>query len=453
MSPLDDELRAALRGRATALAPSPDPLAGIEQRAKRLQRNRIGAAVAGSVLAVALVAAVVPALQSSMTAPRPPQVAASDPPAPDLDLTRYALDVDAPQNAWGFRGRPVSEQDRALIQREYATRTGGSEVTVTPLYGGFDESAARDEVVFVADVDGKSRWGIASYPGEAGLEIVWDEPLPKPALALAAALPGDEGVGRLLLVAAPEVERVFYGSASDEASMAMPEAGVATGPLDRDPDTDYYRVLAGGQEVARGAAPDAEQPSAEPANLLEWPSRGAELSPDLDAAVLKQFTAALPGLPEEPQDAGVRYRPLFTGDTDGGVRYTIGQAWAVGGSAFTVAVAEGGTEGAQFFLGPKTDPGSRVLAYLLCCQPGTTVDTLVVVPQPGTGQVLYAAGPQAELAPVGAGQDFLDGVVLVDRDPKAEGDRLRLLDGDGDLDAPTFDGPVANLLCGLTSCS
>ncbi|MCW2614239.1 MAG: hypothetical protein JWN08_1233, partial [Frankiales bacterium] len=29
MSPLDDELRAALHGRATGLRPSPDPLAGV----------------------------------------------------------------------------------------------------------------------------------------------------------------------------------------------------------------------------------------------------------------------------------------------------------------------------------------------------------------------------------------------------------------------------------------
>jgi hypothetical protein len=43
-------------------------------------------------------------------------------------------------------------------------------------------------------------------------------------------------------------------------------------------------------------------------------------------------------------------------------------------------------------------------------------------------------------------------VVLVDRAPGASGDRLRLLDGDGDLDAPTFDGAVADLLCGLHGC-
>ncbi len=53
MSPIDDELRAALHGRAKALAPAPDPLAGIEARARRIQRNRVGAAVAGSALAVA----------------------------------------------------------------------------------------------------------------------------------------------------------------------------------------------------------------------------------------------------------------------------------------------------------------------------------------------------------------------------------------------------------------
>jgi hypothetical protein len=46
-----------------------------------------------------------------------------------------------------------------------------------------------------------------------------------------------------------------------------------------------------------------------------------------------------------------------------------------------------------------------------------------------------------------------DAVVLVDRRPGATGDRLRLLDGDGDLDAPFFDGAVEDLLCGLHGCS
>ena len=53
---------------------------------------------------------------------------------------------------------------------------------------------------------------------------------------------------------------------------------------------------------------------------------------------------------------------------------------------------------------------------------------------------------------MGEGQDFLDGVVLVDRDRTADRDRLQLLDGDGDPARPLFQGPVFNLLCGLKEC-
>lgn len=49
MSPIDDELRTALQRRATAVPPSPDPLAGIERRAGRMRRNRVAVSVAGSV--------------------------------------------------------------------------------------------------------------------------------------------------------------------------------------------------------------------------------------------------------------------------------------------------------------------------------------------------------------------------------------------------------------------
>lgn len=446
MSPLDDELRAALHGRATALAPSPDPLAGIERRAKRLQRNRIGAAVAGSVLAVAAVAAVVPALQQTAAQPNVPRVGASIPPSPQ---TSHALD---PQRPWAFRGTPVDEGTSATVLREYALRHPDSLVTVTPLFAQVYEPSAQLEVVFLAEVDGAGRWGVA-VSGESGPEFPVDEELAEGQAVLAAALPGDEQA-RLLVVTSPEAVSIDYGpdGGSDFSAMGELARGVAVVALSGDATTDRVRVRFPDGAVTV-PAPDAEQPAAQPDNLLDWPSRGTELTPDLDAAVLTQFRAALPGLAAEPQDTGVRYRPLFTGDTDGGVRYTFGQAWAVGGSAYTVGVAEGGTEGAQFFLGPKTDPGSRVLSYLLCCQPGSTVDTLVVVPQPGTGQVLYATGPQSELRPVGTGQDALDGVVLVDRDRRADGDRLRLLDGDGDLDRPSFDGAVRDLLCGVTSCS
>ena len=81
MSPIDDELRTALQRRATGVAPSPDPLAGIERRAGRMRRNRVAASVAGTVLAVAAVATAVPLL-SGAPAPDAPPVATAPSAAP-----------------------------------------------------------------------------------------------------------------------------------------------------------------------------------------------------------------------------------------------------------------------------------------------------------------------------------------------------------------------------------
>jgi hypothetical protein len=108
MSPIDDELRAALHRRARVLDPSPDPLAGIERRARRMRRNRIGAAVAGSALAVTAVAGVVPLLQGTSPVPDRPPVATA---APTLEPTPGAdpgagrrLVRPGPATPWAPRG-------------------------------------------------------------------------------------------------------------------------------------------------------------------------------------------------------------------------------------------------------------------------------------------------------------------------------------------------------------
>ena len=96
----------------------------------------------------------------------------------------------------------------------------------------------------------------------------------------------------------------------------------------------------------------------------------------------------------------------------------------------------------------KTEPDAPVLALLVPAAKGQSTDTLVVVPRPGTGQVLDGEAA-SEYRPGGEGQDGRDGVVLIDRAPGTKGDVLRLLDGDGQT---TFDGPVGNLLCRLDGC-
>lgn len=147
--------------------------------------------------------------------------------------------------------------------------------------------------------------------------------------------------------------------------------------------------------------------------------------------------------------SAVFYRPLFSADTDSGVRYTVGQAWFSGDSrADTVSYTTGGTNGPVLTRYGFTPDNPAALVALLTDVPGTSVDLLVVVPVPTTGQVSYAAAATGAFRPV-TGQDHLDGVVLIDRAKDASKDRLEILDGNGDLDKPLYRGPVATLLEGV----
>jgi hypothetical protein len=97
-------------------------------------------------------------------------------------------------------------------------------------------------------------------------------------------------------------------------------------------------------------------------------------------------------------------------------------------------------------LKARVATGAPLVVLDVAHSPATATETLVVVPQPTTGQVLYAASATAKFAPANADQD---GVYTIARDPKAQGDRLQVLDGDGHQ---TFEGGVASQLCGVTSC-
>lgn len=164
---------------------------------------------------------------------------------------------------------------------------------------------------------------------------------------------------------------------------------------------------------------------------------------------MKLFAANFPAATSAPQ-----YNSLFAGKTASGLRYTMGQAYFRDDDvAYNVSYTTGGVNGPEFFLGKPTGHRPVTLAFLLCCAPGSTRDILVVVPQPRTGQVLYSPNGSAAFAPAGEGAgQYNDGVVFIDRDPRATSDRLELLDGNGNMDAPTFRGPVSPLLCGYKEC-
>jgi hypothetical protein len=238
-------------------------------RASRVRRTRVGSAVAGSALAVVLVAAVVPAIQrtasSQPAVPRGATQAPTTARSPSA-ATSYALDPDQP---WAYRGIPLEELGGAdavdTMRSEYAVERGvpESSVTLTPLFGQVDEPSGRHELVFLADVDGERRWGVIQG-GEHGPadELLWDEPLPSPARALASALPGDPAP-RLLVVAAPEARGLEYAlsDTTPYRAMAALAEGVGITALDGHEASDSFRVLdPQGNQIVRADAPDPPPP-------------------------------------------------------------------------------------------------------------------------------------------------------------------------------------------------
>jgi hypothetical protein len=275
MSPIDDQLRKAMHARADHLSPAPDPLSGIEDRARRIRRRRsAGAALAGAALAVAAVAFAVPALTAG-SSPGRAQVASSATPAP----------------------------------------------TTTP-------------------------------------------------------------------------------------------------------------------EVQAG----------DPANLLTWAPRGSA-PPAADVAALKGgFAPAVQTTIDR-----VHFRALFH-TTHHGLTVTVGQAWKDGELAYDVGYTTGGANGVELFIGQQTAMQTPVVALAAAGTAGSTTDLLVLVPRPGTGQVLYSPDATTAFAPVASGRSDIDAIGLVERDRKALQDRVEILDGDGNLDKPLYKGAVALLLCARKEC-
>lgn len=452
MSPLDDELRRTLATRASALPLSPDPLAGIEGRARRIRRRRGLGAVAGAAVAVAAVALVVPAVVTDRGTTAPDRLASASP----TGWTSHPSVLD-PAKPWPVRGDEQLLADGTLdsVAREWSRRHPGS--VLTPLFVQVWEPSAQTEIAFVASDDGVLRVGWV-VDGESGPEFVQEETA-LPDAAYQFALAGDEGVTRLYVIAAPDSKIAYAADGVTYQDITLtstthedgPSASTTTnrsgfGITAVETAGARVRVTASDGTVvyeadARGSA------AAAPANVLDWPSRGdASVGPSVhDLGVA--FSRAM----DRTDGAAVGYRPLFTGDTDSGVRFTMGQAWFEGESnAYTVSYATS-EQGEEIFLGPVTPASPKVLAFLLGNLPGTSVDFLVVVPDPRTGQVSYDTDATGSFRPV-TGQDHLDGVVMIDRAKTASTDRIEVIDGNGDLDNPLYRGPVTPLLCGLREC-
>jgi hypothetical protein len=199
-------------------------------------------------------------------------------------------------------------------------------------------------------------------------------------------------------------------------------------------------VVTPGTTPSATATPTAPVATA-PANLLGWDTRGKNAYSPGTYDLQRRFAQEL-GRPDAPTS----YAPLYVGQVDG-VSFDFGQMWFDGDDvAYTVGIAVGPDNVPQYFVGPVTPKDPWGLAFLAGGM--QSYQLLVVVTGPGTGQVSYAAKATGPFEPA----PFTDGVALVHRDLQASDDRLQVLDGNGDLDHPLYEGPVTPLLCDLRTC-
>jgi hypothetical protein len=453
MSPIDDELRAVLHGRAVVLVPSPDPLAGIERRARRMRRNRAAAAVAGSALAVAAIALAVPTLLPE-AAPRlqTPAASTAPSPVPSPATAPAAYDRDAP---WAYRGGPALDpQDLATFTREWATTmgVGADEVVFTPLYGEVHEPSARFRFVYVAYVEATEtmEYGLA-MSSEAGPQFLSRNALDRDTAALVVPVPGDGEFLSLLVVAAPGTKALQYApDGTSFRAMTVKAPGVGIDAVDGDGALDRVRVLgADGREVFTGPVPEFSDRgeasvSGRPQNLLDWGVRGAQDDALVERAVAG-FAAAKRVAPQQ-----LEHQVLFVGGNDPGQAYVVLQGWVQGQRAQVFGWVETPGREAEGQLRPYTEADTVAVAVLLTGVPGRTTGELVVVVRPGPSRLAYGAKSNDDLSVVEPAPG-LDGVYLIDREPRNELVDHLLLD-DPSSSRQLYSGPVSSLLCGEKSC-
>jgi hypothetical protein len=447
MSPIDDELRSALSSRTGTVGLSPDFLSGVERRAGRMRRRRVAATVAGSALAVSALGLGGPLVASTLTRDSgPPTVAA---PQQTVDpAARYDLQAG---HLWPFRGDAAARDDMAGATAVQWAATQGArpdDVELVPLWAEVFEPSGVATLVFLArEGTGPWHWAVASS-GESGPEVLRDEVLQPRTYGLAVALPGDE-VSRLLVLSSELTTPGYLHGDGDGVDGAD---GLLLAPREGDPDRDAFRVVApDGTVLVEQRAPQppagASSPegpgteqvpgdvAAPPSNAVLWPTAGSA-SPELVEQALTSFATDVQTTRE------LVGGHLLYGLEEDGRSVVVLSAWEAGGDArtygFTVD-ARGRT--ASTLTGP-TSPGPAALAVLLPVADG--LDWLVVVPKPGSGQVLYA--PDASGEPRAVPSQGTGAAVYRERPSSTTGDRVVVLDGDGDLDRPLYRGTVDELL-------
>ncbi len=432
MSPIDDELRALLTSRASDVPPAPDPLGGIETRARGLRRRRLLTSVSGAAAVVVAVAVAVPLLVSgtdkaAVNSPGDPSPTVSAVETPYRPANLLPWQRSSSLDRFGSSSNYLGRIGQLLGEQDYG------KVGFVPLWDGPTEDA------FEATV-GQAWLGT----DEAKLVTVGDGdqlgPVVDPSKPYVAFAVG-KTKGTLIVVAAPDavVEYAAEGGNGWQqiSGVGQAPAGVGLVPLDAEDPNDSIRVTeADGTQVVASAPDWTPAFTGTPVNVLDtWVHRGDPQSLS-DAEVVKAYDHAVSG-------TGGHYRSLYDGTRDG-LRFTLGQAWAAGETAaHTVAYDSDGT----FYLGPETPRDPWVLGAVFST--GAAKDLLVLLPRPGAGRIAYSPDATSPFNDVASGRSQQMEVGLVDRDPMAQQDRVQVHRGD---DSIILTEGIAKLTCGAKEC-
>ena len=314
----------------------------------------------------------------------------------------YALDPDAP---WAYRGdATVLAQNRAAWEREWAIKSPGS--TFVPLFGQVWEPSGKPEVVFVSRRPGSANLDVGvATTSESGATFLTADGAEEGATSVAVVLGGDEGARRLYVVASPQVGRLEYVPA--RRGRPRPDAARRRGRR----HDGRRRARPASTSWSPSTAPCSSRPWCRPGGrrrgiTYRTPRRtSCPAHPRRRGGRLARADRAR-GLRRDPHRrhaAEVEEKVLFSGHDDSGRRWLLGPVLAArrhGRRHLRRGRRTAPTTSSRsFYRRLEKDPDA--VAMHLSPRGSAGGGPLVVVPRPGTGQVLYSPSPGATFTPVG----------------------------------------------------
>ena len=436
MSPLDDELRSLLTDRADRLPAAANPLPGIERRARRMRRSRLVASAGGAALALAAVAVAVPSLLphresgGQVTYADSPPPAATEAPTPSIPTP-----VQMSPQEWPPRGT-ATPAALAFAAQQYAKIAGQPQdrVQLRLLWGGSPDGGPQVLLAagsVVGATPAATELVVVYFAPDGVQQLIEHDPLPQDAREVDRIVNTGSNP-YVVALGEPGTTQIAYAAGGGDDFRAQPLTdGVSAfrrlGPTGSRPDTLLYTFADGTQQTVRVHTGAAEGGSPTAALTLDpsspWAYRGdsAILTNGLLATMRRDWEAKHPGPTLTPLFGQV-YEPSRRPE----VTFVAGDRWGV------ATTSESGTD---FVWDQPLPTGPTVLMAPLAGDEG---GRLLIVTSPAVGQISYAgdgASFHAILGPVPG-----VGFAALATDPSH--DAVQVLDGDGNLDHPVFQGPA-----------